>query len=87
VSYSILRVFEISDIRLTRNPSNEAFVKAQFTPVLRAYITEQYQETQIIKAEVDVSSIWQADLVGLASTTTWILTHDKATGRYTITEA
>ncbi|KAF8840225.1 hypothetical protein BDN67DRAFT_968819 [Paxillus ammoniavirescens] len=63
-----------------------AFVRAQFTPVLRAYITEQYQETQIIKAEVDVSSIWQADLAGLEPTTTWILTHDKATGKYTIAE-
>ncbi|KAF8839480.1 hypothetical protein BDN67DRAFT_1003651 [Paxillus ammoniavirescens] len=73
-------------LNLLENPSNSAFVKAQFTPVLHAYITEQYQETQIIRAEVDVSSIWEADLAGLSPTTTWVLTHDKATGKYTITE-
>ncbi|KAF9222752.1 hypothetical protein BS17DRAFT_179991 [Gyrodon lividus] len=64
-----------------------AFIKAQFTPVLRAYVTEQYQETQIIRGEVDVSSIWEKDLAGLDSSTTWILTHDKATGKYKISSA
>ncbi|KAF9222756.1 hypothetical protein BS17DRAFT_837722 [Gyrodon lividus] len=68
-------------MRATYQSQNGAFVKAQFTPVLHAYITEQYQETQIIRGEVDVSSIWEEDLAGLEPSTTWVLTHDKATGR------
>ncbi|KIK77134.1 hypothetical protein PAXRUDRAFT_778895 [Paxillus rubicundulus Ve08.2h10] len=60
--------------------SNSAFVKAQFVPILCTYITEQYQEMQIIRAEVD------ADLARLGPSTTWILTHDKATGKYTTTK-
>ncbi|KAF9222751.1 hypothetical protein BS17DRAFT_809357 [Gyrodon lividus] len=78
---------EPTSVLYFKSVGNGAFVKAQFTPVLHAYITEQYQETQIIRGEVDVSSIWEEDLAGLEPSTTWVLTHDKATGKYKISPA
>ncbi|KIK98569.1 hypothetical protein PAXRUDRAFT_133930 [Paxillus rubicundulus Ve08.2h10] len=65
---------------------HNGFVKAQFTPHLRAYITDQYQETQIIRGEVDTPMIWQRDLGQLAQSTTWFLTYNGATGEFAITD-
>ncbi|KAF9233335.1 hypothetical protein BU15DRAFT_80227 [Melanogaster broomeanus] len=64
-----------------------AFVRAEFTPVLRAYVNAQYQETQIIRGEVDTEAIWEQDLAELPPSTTWVLTRNKATGCYKLTEA
>ncbi|KAF9220772.1 hypothetical protein BS17DRAFT_820284 [Gyrodon lividus] len=75
---------EPTSVLYFKSIGNGAFIKAQFTPVLRAYITEQYQETQIIRAEVDTSSIWEKDLAGLDTNTTWVLTRDVASGSYKI---
>ncbi|KAG2140365.1 hypothetical protein BD769DRAFT_1773018 [Suillus cothurnatus] len=59
-------------------------VTARFTPVLRAYITSDYQETAIIRGAIDTPAIWSRDLSGLAESTTWTLKRDPASGRYTI---
>jgi len=60
-------------------------VTAKFTPVLRAYITSDYEETSILRGQVDTPAIWSQDLTGLAQNTTWNLSRDANTGRYTIT--
>ncbi|KAG1870503.1 hypothetical protein C8R48DRAFT_85395 [Suillus tomentosus] len=62
-------------------------VTAKFTPVLQAYITSDYEETSILRGQVDTPAIWSQDLTGLAQNTTWNLSHDANTGRYTITHA
>ncbi|KAG1757722.1 hypothetical protein EDB19DRAFT_59526 [Suillus lakei] len=62
-------------------------VTAQFTPVLRAYVTSGYQETQILRGEIQSPVLWDQDLAALPETTTWNLTRDAATGRYSITRA
>ncbi|KAG2356354.1 hypothetical protein BDR07DRAFT_1339882 [Suillus spraguei] len=62
-------------------------VTAQFTPVLRAYITSDYEETAIIRGAIDTPAIWSQDLAGLAESTTWTLKRDLATGRYTLVQA
>ncbi|KAG1799899.1 uncharacterized protein HD556DRAFT_1345730 [Suillus plorans] len=62
-------------------------VTAKFTPVLRAYITSDYEETSILRGQVDTPAIWSQDLTGLAQNTTWNLSRDANTGRYTITHA
>lgn len=59
-------------------------VTARFTPVLRAYITSDYQETAIIRGAIDTPAIWSRDLSGLAESTTWTVKRDPATGHYTI---
>ncbi|KAF9220785.1 hypothetical protein BS17DRAFT_820308 [Gyrodon lividus] len=64
---------------------NGSLLEAQFTPVLRAYVTTQYQETQIIRDEVDTPVIWERDLTKLAKDTTWVLARDEQTGWYKIT--
>ncbi|KAF9220773.1 hypothetical protein BS17DRAFT_769099 [Gyrodon lividus] len=78
---------EPTSVLYFKSIGNGALVNAQFTPVLRAYVTEQYQETQIIRAEVDSSCIWEKDLAALGMNTTWVVKRDKATGNYRITRA
>jgi len=56
-----------------------AILKAQFTPVLRAYITEQYQQAEIIKTEVSTPFIWEQDLARLSQRTSWVLTREGPT--------
>ncbi|KAG2747894.1 hypothetical protein P692DRAFT_20834462 [Suillus brevipes Sb2] len=57
-------------------------VTARFTPILRAYITSDYQETAIIRGAIDTPAVWMEDLASLPQSTTWNLTRDPASGRY-----
>ncbi|KAG1829841.1 hypothetical protein EV424DRAFT_1343995 [Suillus variegatus] len=51
-------------------------VTAKFTPVLRAYITSDYQATSLLRGRVDTPAILSYDLTGLAQNTTFNLSHD-----------
>ncbi|KAG1724086.1 uncharacterized protein EDB91DRAFT_1171462 [Suillus paluster] len=62
-------------------------VTAKFTPVLRAYITPNYEGTAILQSAIDTPVIWEQNLAALSESTTWNLKRDPATGRYTITQA
>ncbi|KIK40136.1 hypothetical protein CY34DRAFT_284714 [Suillus luteus UH-Slu-Lm8-n1] len=62
-------------------------VTAEFTPILRAYITSDYQETAILRGAIDTPAIWEQDLAALSDSTTWNLTRGPSTGRYTIEKA
>ncbi|KAG2037052.1 hypothetical protein BDR03DRAFT_958409 [Suillus americanus] len=62
-------------------------VTAQFTPILRVYITSDYQETAILRGAIDTPAIWTQDLTGLAEHTNWNLKRDTLTGRYTLSHA
>ncbi|KAG2125971.1 hypothetical protein DEU56DRAFT_823540 [Suillus clintonianus] len=62
-------------------------VTAEFTPVLRAYITSDYQETAILRGAIDTPAVWSQNLAGLKESTTWTLTRDLASGRYSIVQA
>ncbi|KIJ15347.1 hypothetical protein PAXINDRAFT_169155 [Paxillus involutus ATCC 200175] len=68
------------------NVGHEELIKAQFQPFLRAYITEQYQDSEIIEAEVSTSFFWEMDLASLDPSTTWLLTYSKSEGTYKISE-
>lgn len=70
--------------RVTRRDGSN--VTALFTPRLRAYVTLKHKETEILKGEIHSPLLWEKDLAELAETTTWNLTLDPATGRYTIAE-
>ncbi|KAG2340262.1 hypothetical protein BDR05DRAFT_950540 [Suillus weaverae] len=61
-------------------------VTARFTPVLRAYITSDYQETAILRGAIDTPAIWTHDLTALAESTTWNLERDAVTGHYTLVQ-
>jgi hypothetical protein len=86
VGYVIFRLFFLQSAYSTkrRDGSN---VTAQFTPVLRAYITSDYQETAIIRGAIDTPAIWTQDLGAISESTTWNLNRDSATGHYTIVQA
>ncbi|KAG2072238.1 hypothetical protein BDR04DRAFT_415729 [Suillus decipiens] len=60
---------------------------AQFTPVLRLYITSDYQENAIIRSAITPPAIWSQDLTGLAKSTTWTLKYDAASGHYTLVQS
>ncbi|KAG2073450.1 hypothetical protein BDR04DRAFT_1094974 [Suillus decipiens] len=62
-------------------------VTAQFTPKLRAYITSDYQETEILRGEIQSPLVWEMNLATLSVSTTWTLKWDANTGRYSITAA
>ncbi|KAG1741439.1 uncharacterized protein EDB91DRAFT_1081724 [Suillus paluster] len=56
------------------------------TPILRAYITSNYQETATVQCGITTDPIWEQDLSDLPETTILTLKRDLATGRYTITQ-
>ncbi|KAG9052200.1 hypothetical protein FS842_010340 [Serendipita sp. 407] len=59
-------------------------VKTQFTPVLSAYVTSQYQQTEILRGAIQTAEIWRQDLSQLRERTTLIFSRDNATGRYSL---
>ncbi|KAG1777082.1 hypothetical protein EV702DRAFT_1105693 [Suillus placidus] len=61
-------------------------VSAKFTPVLRAYITSDYQETAILRGAIDTPAIWSRNLAELSPSTTWSLTREPASGKYTLVQ-
>ncbi|KAG1883161.1 hypothetical protein F4604DRAFT_1741109 [Suillus subluteus] len=71
-----------------KNVGDDDFVTAHFKPMLRAYVTSDYQETEIWKNSPKNSTfLWEEDLADLDETTTWNLTWNGHTGRYTIAQA
>ncbi|KAG0693666.1 hypothetical protein DFH29DRAFT_1084146 [Suillus ampliporus] len=68
----------------TRDGSN---VTAEFTPILRAYITSDYQETAVLQGAIETPVIWEQNLGAPTENTTWNLKRDPSTGHYKITQA
>lgn len=60
---------------------------AEFTPILRAYVTAEYQHTTILQEAIEIPAIWEQNIASLSESTTWNLTRDTATGRYNLTQA
>ncbi|KAG2140362.1 hypothetical protein BD769DRAFT_1429635 [Suillus cothurnatus] len=62
-------------------------VTAQLTPILRVYLTSDYQESTILRGAIETPAIWSQDLTGLADHTAWNLKRDPSSGRYTLVHA
>ncbi|KAG2140323.1 hypothetical protein BD769DRAFT_1429492 [Suillus cothurnatus] len=62
-------------------------VTAQLTPILRVYLTSDYQESTILRGAIETPAIWSQDLTGLAQHTAWNLKRDPSSGRYTLVHA
>ncbi|KAG8830961.1 hypothetical protein FRC18_007318 [Serendipita sp. 400] len=62
--------------------SPDADVLTQFTPIVSAYVTSQYQQGQIMKNGVEVKPIWTAEMSSLKETTVLIFSRDKTTGEF-----
>ncbi|KAI0743060.1 hypothetical protein C8Q80DRAFT_951291 [Daedaleopsis nitida] len=56
-------------------------VTAEFTPVLSAYVALDYQETQMIRADIQsVAPIWTKNLLSLGASTTIVITKNAMGG-------
>jgi hypothetical protein len=64
--------------------SPAASTQAQFSPVLRAYITDQYRDQQLIRGEIPSSLLFEQDLSTLDDRTNWVLSYDANTGAFAI---
>jgi hypothetical protein len=60
-------------------------IGSQFVPVLRGYITNEYQEGQIIRSEISSPVVFSEDLAGLEQHSVWNLTYNPGTGGFAIT--
>jgi hypothetical protein len=85
VGYVIFRLFLLQSAYSTNRRDN-SHVTVKFTPILRAYITSDYRETDIIQSAMDTSAIWTEDLTALSEDTTFNLTRDSNTGHYMLTQ-
>ncbi|KAG8701176.1 hypothetical protein FRC09_005513, partial [Ceratobasidium sp. 395] len=62
-------------------------IAAQFTPVLRAYVTRDYQASQLLRGEVETDTIWEQNINELNDVTGWNFQEDDANGGFSITPA
>jgi len=69
------------------NVGSKSNITAQFTPTLTAYVTREYQATELIRGEVETLGIWTRDLNQLDDVTGWNLTVDGASGSYSLEPA
>ncbi|KAI0712718.1 hypothetical protein C8T65DRAFT_739293 [Cerioporus squamosus] len=64
------------------NVGNTLAVTGDFTPILSAYVALDYQESQLIRGDIQsVAPIWQSNLLSLQANTTIVVSKD-ATGAY-----
>ncbi|KAG8713367.1 hypothetical protein FRC09_018803 [Ceratobasidium sp. 395] len=62
-------------------------ITAQFTPVLRAYVTRDYQASQLLRGEIETDTIWEQNINELNDVTGWNFMEDDANGGFSITPA
>ncbi|KAF8119696.1 hypothetical protein EV363DRAFT_1380923 [Boletus edulis] len=67
--------------------SSQSLLNTGFQPVLRAYITNEYTEGQIVKGQISTPIIWEQDLSSLENDTAWGLKCDPYTGQFSIARA
>ncbi|KAG8793422.1 hypothetical protein FRC12_002797 [Ceratobasidium sp. 428] len=60
-------------------------VTAQFTPVLHAYVTRDYQASQLLRGEIETDEIWSQNINELDDVTGWNFEEDDANGGFSIT--
>jgi hypothetical protein len=86
VGYVIFPLFFLQSAHSTKCRDGSQ-VTAQLTPILRVYLTSDYQESTILRGAIETPAIWSQDLTGLAQHTAWNLKRDPSSGRYTLVHA
>ena len=64
--------------------SSGSQVQVKFTPVLRGYITTDYQENAVVRGQILADRLFDEDLVNLEPVTNWRITYNKGSGVYSI---
>ncbi|KAG8736739.1 hypothetical protein FRC10_008981 [Ceratobasidium sp. 414] len=62
-------------------------ITAQFTPILTAYVTRDYQESQLLRGEVETDAIWTQNINEIDDVTGWNFTEDDSSGSFVIEPA
>jgi hypothetical protein len=62
----------------------KASAQIQFTPVLRGYITSDYQENAVMRGQVSSPILFNEDLVQLEESTLWRITYNSGSGAFEI---
>jgi hypothetical protein len=73
-----------STILLFQGVGSTSSAQVQFTPILRAYITTDYQETQILRGQVTSPILFNRDLTQLEEETNWKITYNAGSGKFQI---
>ena len=61
---------------------NTNAIEAEFTPILSAYVTSQYQQSQIINGEIISPVLWTQNLALLPNKITDLTLSKDGTGQY-----
>ncbi|KAG9085642.1 hypothetical protein FRC06_003526 [Ceratobasidium sp. 370] len=62
-------------------------ITVQFTPILTAYVTRDYQASQLLRGEVETDKIWSQNLNELDDVTGWNFVEDDTSGAFSIEKA
>jgi hypothetical protein len=74
---------EPNPVLVFQNVGKGNSVEAEFTPTLKIYATSDYQENEILRADVQTQEpIWTKNIATLDTSTTLQLSIDAATGAY-----
>ncbi|KAG9084526.1 hypothetical protein FRC06_004048, partial [Ceratobasidium sp. 370] len=69
------------------NVGTGSSVTAEFTSILKAYVTSDYKESEYLRGEVDTHAIWSQNLDDLDDVTDWNVVEDPETGVLTVEQA
>ncbi|QRV85490.1 hypothetical protein RhiJN_27564 [Ceratobasidium sp. AG-Ba] len=64
-----------------------ASISTQFTPVVSAYVTSGYRESQYLRGEVETDAIWTQDINLLDDVTSWYFKEDGESGEFLLQQA
>jgi len=56
----------------------------EFTPILRAYVTSDFKESAVLRAQMSSPVLFQENLVNLPENTDWMLIYNKNSGIYKV---
>jgi hypothetical protein len=73
-----------STILFFKDVGSTSSAQVQFTPILRGYITTDYQETEILRGQVASPVLFNRDLTQLEEETTWKITYNAGSGVFQI---
>jgi hypothetical protein len=73
-----------STVWVFKDVGSTSSAQVQFTPILRGYISWEYEETEILRGQVVSPVLFDRDLAQLEEETTWKITYNPATGEFQI---
>lgn len=75
---------EPTQMLVFKDVGTESRVQAEFTPILRAYVTSDYQQNALLKGQISTKPLFKEDLVMLREHTNWLLKYNPGSGKYEI---